>query len=168
MNGNGTSEGMRVELYARQSLPDIAANRRDQVAGRLKQLADNGHVSEVTIHNWDKKVHVDAECREMDLYEEFLAWATEVGVGLEPFFDTRNCYSMETGEKGDQLVFPALCVAVYRDDTLQSVYPHSTNDGSRSVMDCLRTIESARRQVPSEFDDDGSPASDEAVRQAPN
>lgn len=168
MNGDGTSEGMRVELYARRSLPEIAANRRDQVAGRLKQLADDGHVSEVEIHSWDKKVSIDAECREMDLYEEFSTWATEVGVSLEPFFDTRNCYSMETGEKGDRLVFPALCVAVYRDDTLQSVYPHSTNDGSRSVMDCLRAIESARRQVPGRLDgNDSTPTDDEAL-QAPN
>ncbi|MFB6179505.1 MAG: HTH domain-containing protein [Halorientalis sp.] len=148
MTGDGRSTGTRVELYARKTLPKVATKRRDEVATRLNELASAGHVSQVEIHSWNKKVPHDVACHEQTLYETFTEWADEVGVDLAPFFDTRNCYSMETGDRGDRLVLPALCLAVYRDDTLQSVYPHSTNDGSRSVMDCLRAIESARRHAP--------------------
>ncbi|MFD1588679.1 HTH domain-containing protein [Halorientalis brevis] len=153
MSGDGTTEGTRVELYARSSLPEIAEKRRDQIATRLDELANAGHISQVEIHNWRKKVSLTADCREQTRYEAFTEWADEVGVDLAPFFDTRTCYSMDSGEKGERLVLPALCLAVYRDGTLQSVYPHSTNDGSRSVMDCLRAIESARRRTP---DPDGA------------
>ena len=150
MSGDGTSTGTRVELYARTSLPGVAEKRRDEVISRLDELATAGHVSAVEIHTWEKKVPLDAECRERSLYDQFRAWADDVGVELTPFFDTRECYSRDSGAKGPRLVLPALCLAVYRDDRLQSVYPHSTNDGSRSVMDCLRAIESARRRAPVE------------------
>lgn len=162
MTGDGTSEGTRVELYARSSLPEIAKKRRDQIAARLNDLAKAGHISQIEIHNWNKKVPLDADCRERAYYDEFSEWAREVGVDLAPFFDTRECYSMDSGEKGERLVLPALCLAVYRDETLQSVYPHSTNDGSRSVMDCLRAIESARRHTPGQETEE-TPTDDELL-----
>jgi hypothetical protein len=160
MSGEGTSTGTRVELYARESLPEAAMRRRDRVAGALSELAESGHVAQVEIHTWATKVPVDGDSTELDRYERFRAWTEDVGVELEPFFDTRQCYSMETGERGEQLVLPALCLAVYRDDRLQSVYPHSTNDGSRSVMDCLRAIESARRRTPGQDSTDRTARSD--------
>jgi len=148
MDDDGTSDGTRVELYARSSLPAMATRRRDTVTGLLTDLAEDGQISQVEIHTWNKKVPLDGDCTELDRYEEFTAWSDEVGVELQPFFDTRQCYAMDSGEQGEQLVLPALCLAVYRDDTLQSVSPHTTNDGSRSVMDCLRAIEDARRRSP--------------------
>ncbi|WP_136715260.1 HTH domain-containing protein [Halorientalis salina] len=148
MSGDGTRSGTRVELYARTSLSNVAGKRRDQVATQLEELATAGHISHVEIHNWTKKVPLDAESRERRRYEQFSEWAEDVGVDLAPFFDTRTCYSMDSGAKGECLVLPVLCLAVYRDETLQSVYPHTTNDGSRSVMDCLRSIESARQRAP--------------------
>jgi len=166
MSGDGTSEGTRVELFARSSLPEIAEQRRDQIATRLNELANTGHISQVEVHNWRKKVPIASDCRERTLYEEFTEWTEEVGVELAPFFDTRECYSMDSGEKGKRLVLPALCLAVYRDETLQSVYPHSTNDGSRSVMDCLRAIESASRRAPG--GDGESLSTDDELAEAPN
>ena len=50
MTGDGTSEGTRVELIARSSLPEIAEKRRDQIATRLNELGNTGHISQVEIH----------------------------------------------------------------------------------------------------------------------
>ena len=152
MTGNGSTAGTRVELYARSSLPEVASRRRDEVAGRLKQLTEDGHVDDVAIRTWDKKVPLSGDYDELDEYEQFRNWADETGVVLEPFFDTRSCYSMESGERGEWLVLPALCLAVYRDGDLDAVYPHSTNDGSRSVLDCLHAIESAPGRVTRALD----------------
>jgi len=141
MTGNGTMEGVRVELYARSSLPSVAERRRETVENRLEGMAEEGHVATVGTETYRKKVPVDDPSPERSLYREFETWASEVGVDLDPFFETRECYSMETGERGQRLVLPALCIAIYRDDRLQTVYPHSTPQGSRSVMDCLNAIE---------------------------
>ncbi|MFB6084150.1 MAG: HTH domain-containing protein [Halorientalis sp.] len=156
MTGNGSPTGTRVELFARASLPDVAARRRDEVAGRLTRLAEAGHVDDVTIRTWEKKVPLSADGEELAAYDRFREWAEETGVALDPFFDTRTCYSMETGDRGEWLVLPALCLVVYRDGDLDAVYPHSTNDGSRSVLDCIRAIEAAPGHVTDPIESDGT------------
>lgn len=143
MAGNNTTK--RVTLYARSRLPEVAARRRDELATRLKSLADEGHVSTVEIHTWPNKVPLESDRTDVQRYERFSEWAAEAGVELDPFFDDRECYSKETGERGEWLVLPALCLVIHRDGDLQSVYPHSTASGSRSVMDCLDALESGRR-----------------------
>ena len=134
-------EGIRVELYARSSLPKVAQRRRATVEQRLEDLVDVGQVGELESTAWAKKVPLDEPSAERRHYEAFTAWADDVGVSLHPFFDTRDCYSTETGERGEWLVLPALCIAIYRDNRLQTVYPHSTSRGSRTVLDCLAAIE---------------------------
>ncbi len=154
MTGNGSTAGTRIELFARSSLPAVASRRRDQIAGRLKQLATDGHVTDVTIETWEKKVPLAGDHDELTEYDRFRDWADETGVSLGPFFDTRMCYSMETGDRGEWLVLPAFCLAVYRDGDLDAVYPHSTNDGSRSVLDCLNAIEAAPGRVTDPLEPD--------------
>jgi hypothetical protein len=162
MSGHGTQEGVRVELYARSSLPSVAQRRRETVERRLEDLVGAGHVGALETETWDKKVPLDEPTFERARFEEFEEWASEVGVSLDPFFDTRDCYSMETGERGDRLVLPALCVAIYRNETLQTVYPHSTPQGSRTVLDCLDAIETV--ETDPDPDDFGSPPSEERER----
>lgn len=144
MTDTGIPAGPRVELFARSSLPSVVARRRDTVQTRLERLAADGHVSSVTVHTWDTKVPVEGNAFENLLYDSFGDWATDCAVDLAPFFDTRECFSRQTGERGTKLVLPALSLAVYRDETLQSVYPHSTPTGARTVMDCLQALESGR------------------------
>lgn len=152
MTGHRTPGRTRVELFARSTLPSVAAQRRDTVTRRLERLADEGHVATVTVHTWEKKVPVEGTTLENMLYETFTEWATDVGVDLDPFFDTRECYSWQNGERGTKLVLPAISLAVYRDDTLQSVYPHSTPNGARTVMDCLNALESSRHEPDHDTD----------------
>jgi hypothetical protein len=60
---------------------------------------------------------------------------------------------MDTGDRGERLVLPALCIAIYRDGRLQTVYPHSTPQGSRTVLDCLNAIETVETD-PRAFETD--------------
>lgn len=162
MSENGTREGVRVELYARSSLPSVAQRRRATVARRLEDLVAAGHVGSLETETWSKKVALDEPSFERERYAAFREWASEVGVSLDPFFDTRDCYSMDTGERGERLVLPALCIAIYRNGTLQTVYPHSTPQGSRTVLDCLNAIETVETD-PDDFDT--PPAGEERERE---
>lgn len=131
---------VEVELHARSSLPAAAAERRDQVIGRLQRIAQGEHVAGATIHTWERKVPVDRGSAALERYRAFASWADGAGASLDPFFGTRACYSMGTGERGEWLVLPVLCLAVYGDDGLRAVYPHATDDGSRSVVDGLSVL----------------------------
>ncbi len=136
----------RVELYSRTILSEQVRRRYNQVAARLSTLARNEHFGEVETINWRQRVPVEEDCFERYHYDLFETWATETDVSLEPFFDTRQCYSKETGERGTFLVMPVMSLAIYRDDALQTVYPHTTANGSQSVMNGLEMLETSHNQ----------------------
>jgi len=80
-------------------------------------------------------------------YNEFAAWAADVGACLAPFVDTRECYSWETCEKRRELVMPALCLAVYEDDELTQVAPYAQGGTPHTIEECLDDLETGRTEV---------------------
>lgn len=134
--------GTHVELYHRETLPTPAQGRREQVEARLAALESAGAIAGYDVATWPKRVPCDgtADPAVRDRYLAFATWAAEGDVRLTPFFGTRECYSMATGDRGDWVVLPALCLAVYEGDRLTSVYPHADGDTYRSVLFGLQTL----------------------------
>jgi len=139
----------RAELFVRAALPKPSTRRRAAVENRLRELRCSGAIDAFETTIWEKRVPVAGEdCPERSRYVEFVAWAREVGASLAPFFDTRECYSFETGEKRTELVMPALCLAVYEDDELTQVAPFARGGSAQSVEDCLDDLEAGRDPTP--------------------
>lgn len=135
----------RAELFIRESLPTPTERRRVAVENRLQELECAGTIETFETTTWEKRVPVgDEDCPERGRYEEFRAWATEAGAGLAPFFDTRRCYSWETGERRTELVMPALCLALYEDDELVQVAPFARGGTPHSIEECLDDLEAGR------------------------
>lgn len=135
--------GVHVELYARETLPSPARGRREHVEARLTELSAGGAIASFDVATWPKRVPCggDADPEVRDRYLAFEAWAGERDVRLTPFFGARECYSMATGDRGNWVVLPALCLAVYEDESLRAVYPHTDGDTYRSVLSGLRSLE---------------------------
>jgi hypothetical protein len=139
----------RAELFIRADLPTPSERRQAAVESRLQQLRCAGAVDDYETTVWDKRVPVaDADCPERSRYEEFRDWATDAGATLSPFFDTRLCYSWTTGEKRTELVMPALCLALYEDDTLVQVAPFARGGTPHSIESCLDDLEAGREPMP--------------------
>ncbi|MFB6152014.1 MAG: HTH domain-containing protein [Haloarculaceae archaeon] len=132
----------RVELCGRETLPAPASARRERLSDVLAALEASGTVDEFVASSWPKRVPRDgAACRDArDRYLAFARWARERGVRLTPSFGTRECYSVETGDRGDWIVFPVLCLAVYEGDELVAVYPHTDGETHRSVGDGIAAL----------------------------
>jgi hypothetical protein len=131
--------GRCATLYSRETLPAPAARQRERLSRRLNDLETTDDLSSFSVEAWEKRIRCTGPEDEAarDRYLRFAAWAREYGVRLRPFFGTRECYSMETGEKDDWIVFPAICLAVYEDGDLAAVFPHADGDTYRSVSDGL-------------------------------
>lgn len=139
----------RAELFVRADLPTPSENRRTAVENRLQRLQCAGVIDETDTTVWEKRVSVaNDNCPERGRYEEFLEWATEAGASLAPFFDTRLCYSWETGEKRTDLVMPALCLALYEDGELVQVAPFARGGTPHSIEECLDDLEAGRAPMP--------------------
>lgn len=139
MPATETSGEIRATLFVRDSLPTPARRCSQRTIARLERLAADGIVGNATVTSWAKRLPIDGTDApsQRDWYNEFSQWAREHDARLAPFFDTRECYSMTTGEKRTEIVFPAVCLAIYEDDELVTVAPHATEDGTTSVGDCL-------------------------------
>lgn len=140
----------RAELFVRSDLPEPSKKRRAAVERRLDELESSGAIDEHDTTVWEKRVPVEGggDCQERTLYNEFAQWATENDACLAPFFDTRRCYSMETGEKRTELVLPALCLAVYEDGALAQVAPFACGGSPHSIEDCIDDLETGREPLP--------------------
>ncbi|MDG5778130.1 HTH domain-containing protein [Haloarculaceae archaeon H-GB2-1] len=136
---NGTG---RVRLFVRDELPRPARSRRERVVDELEAIEAEGHVTAAEVVHWPKRFAVaDTDHPSVrEQFSDFVEWATDREVELSPFFGTRECYSMESGEKGDWVVLPAFCLAVFDGAELRDVYPHATGDQTRSVEDGLKTL----------------------------
>jgi hypothetical protein len=137
------TRGTRVELLARAELPTPAAGQRDHLVDRLADLASDGVLAEFDVSAWPKRMRRDgtADATTRDRYLAFSAWARDRSVRLTPFFGTRECYSMETGERGEWVVLPVLCLAIHEDGDLAAVYPHADGDTYRSVLSGVKSLE---------------------------
>ena len=149
MSNTECPQSRRAELFVRADLPTPSQKRRTAVESRLQQLQCTGAIETFETTVWEKRVPVaDEGCPERGRYEEFLEWATEAGASLAPFFDTRLCYSWETGEKRTELVMPALCLALYEDDELVQAAPFARGGTPHSIEECLDDLEAGREPMP--------------------
>lgn len=125
----------RAELFVRSDLPRPSRKRRVAIEERLSQLQRRGVLDGFETTSWRKRIPVEGDepRPERDRYNEFAEWAREAGACLAPFFDTRLCYSMETGEKRTELVMPVLCLAIYEDGELAQVAPLGRDGQTRSI-----------------------------------
>ncbi|MFC7138285.1 HTH domain-containing protein [Halosimplex aquaticum] len=133
---------LRAELSVRETLPEPAARQRARLRARLRDLETAGRIDGFDVSDSPKRIRrenptsVDAR----DRYLAFTQWARDRGVSLRPSFQTRECYAMDTGEKGEWIVFPAISLAVYDDGDLAAVYPHADGEEYHSVADGLSTL----------------------------
>lgn len=128
----------RIELYVREDLPEPTRERAGSLRTELEALVADDTVASVSINSWEKRTRIDSS-DDAAPYVSFREWAGRVEVTLSPFFDSRTCYSVETGYRHEYRVRPAFCMAVYEDDDLLAVYPHR-GERTRSVMDGIEAL----------------------------
>lgn len=111
---------------------------------RAQSLEDTELVDAVVVRSWPETVRYDDDGPHREVVEEFQrfeAWADRRGVSVRPPFQTRTRTSMVEDDGVDVLVTPVLCLALYRDERLVSVFPHSEGDDTYTVAQALGCLE---------------------------
>lgn len=146
---DGPSGTVHVELYHRPTVPGKAPVRRVEMA--LEDLYERGRVDFVDESVWPRAVpmpevlEAGTEREAVEAYRRFSDWADSHGVTVEPPFERSVRDSRILGEGGAVLVTPVVCLGVYFDDTLVSVFPHTDDCGTFSVEDGLASLDEGRR-----------------------
>lgn len=142
MSRTNTPQSRRATLFVRADLPKPSQKRCTAIERDLQDLVGRGVLDAAETVEWKKRVPLQGAGNgtERELYNEFAAWARDAGVCLAPFFDTRLCYSMSTGEKRRELVMPAVCLAIYENDELVQVAPFADAGRAESVEECIAEL----------------------------
>jgi hypothetical protein len=139
----GMSPIRRVEIFLRAAVPYDARARQLVVLGRVQALQARGLVDEVRVDTWANRITDGSRGATVALaaVNMFEHWAATHRATLTPGFDSHECHSGFTGQQFSVRVLPVVCLAVYEDDELVAVYPHTTDTGCRSVADGLDLLE---------------------------
>lgn len=138
---------IRLELYVRSLLPRGACECQEAVVGRLKELVDDGVVDAFEVTVWGRGIAPStatetAAGRDLQRrVEQFSEWARERGLTLRPRFERRPVRSRITDESYDAILFPAMAVAVFRDEDLAFVAPCADGTTVYTVEDVLDALE---------------------------
>lgn len=118
---------------------------------RARNLEDGDLVDTVVLRSWPETVRFDDDSPHREVVEEFERfdeWADRRGVSVRPPFETRTRTSMVEDGGVDVLVTPVLCLAVYREERLVSVFPHSDGESTYSVERALDRLEADQLPRP--------------------
>jgi hypothetical protein len=147
-----TDDGLpRVELRVRDPTNTNVGDQLRTIYERLARLREDSKIAGVDAEIWGKQVRARTPANPTDdpivgpartKYEEFESWANRTGHDLEPAFSTHTLGSLVDDERETVVRFPVICLAVYDDDDLLAVAPCTTDDGVRTVDDCLNALRS--------------------------
>jgi hypothetical protein len=145
MTTTKSADTVRAVLRSRTLGPSGLNPPQTEVINRLQTLTEDGPIADLDIDIWGVAMGVTQTddrdpVRTREMVAEFTQWADAQGYTLRPAFEWRSTDSTDTPES--QIVTPLITLAVYNEERLQAVYPHSNGDEINTVRDGIEALES--------------------------
>ena len=149
---NGDENSHRtVTLFVRAD-PELGCEKQKQaVLDRLAALEADGRITDYEINVWTKAIRIAGALegttyyqRVFDHFTAFQQWAVRESVALKSGFNMESVDCEITDETYRILSLPCLCLAVYEDDELCAVYPHTDSGTTRTIGDGLDRLDANR------------------------
>lgn len=115
----------------------------EERVARVQQLETTDLVDDVDTRSWPDSVRLadDAYREVVEAFDRYEAWADRRGVSVRPPFEIRTRRSVVEDDGVEVLVTPVVCLAIYRDGRLASVFPHGNGETTYTVDDALERLE---------------------------
>jgi hypothetical protein len=134
------SNELTVEAYVR---PQQLMEPIDSKIETLHLLESRNSIKNLAVHAWPDAIILSEQTpytEAIDAFEQMEAWANEHEFSVQPPFSVQTTTSRFTDETQTKLRTPILCLAIYADDQLVSVFPHSRNGDQYSVTDAIASL----------------------------
>jgi len=149
INGSETQH-RTVRLFVRAD-PELGCeNQKQAVLDRLDGLDADDRIDRYEVNVWTKAIRIAGPLegttyykRVFDHFTAFQQWAIGESVALKSAFNVEKVDCEITDETYRVLSLPCLCLAVYDDDELQGVYPHTDDKTTRTISHCLDKLEAS-------------------------
>lgn len=129
-----------MQAYVR---PELLLEPIDAKLETLETLEDEGVIDGLLLNYWSGEVELSPDpphSEAVEVFERFERWAGVNEVSLRPPFTVRTRSSEITGDERTVLSTPVMCLAVYVDERLAGVYPHTDGDDHYSVAEAIAAL----------------------------
>lgn len=136
-------DSRRIELRVRHAVQPPVQDRIAEVRAQLGQLAATGDIAAVDVEVWGNCIDLDPANQSTDGYQtyiEFAEWAAEKGYKLGPAFRLHRRSSLISDEDYLVVTVPLVSLALYENETVRAVYPHTRGDEVKTITDGLREL----------------------------
>ena len=113
--------GRRVDLYLRGETSPAVAEQQRRVRSRLERSLGQG---ELAVHEHPKRVPAAGGDAVAEAFEDVRAWASEAGVSLSPFFESRETYDPDAERVREMVTLPVLWMTLSDGEDVRATYPH--------------------------------------------
>lgn len=128
---------------------------REPVEAKIETLRvceSEGYIDTFVLRSWPDKVTLREETSPhqevIDVFKRFERWADNRGVTVRPPFEVRTATSPVTGKTKKVLVTPLISLALYHDEQLVGVFPHSGAEGTYTVPEAVTALQSGEFPTP--------------------
>lgn len=146
--------GVHVDLWIRENVPTFVGETQERVHERLHRLEESGGIDSFATSQWGDPssagIRTSGEVAQSSrkTLRRFRSWASGNDISLQPGFQMREIDSMFIEDVREEIVLPAICLAVYCDNALAAVFPHVDCEGVHTVDDALDRLEADDRVLP--------------------
>lgn len=153
--GNATGAETTVACHVRAPM---LIEPIDSHVETLRACEQEGAIDSLVLRSWPDKVALTESSpfqEAVEAFERFERWAEGRGVSVRPPFEVRSVESRISDTEREVLSTPLIAVAVYRDEHLTGVYPHTDGDETYTVADAIAKLRTG--EAPTPFGDDLTP-----------
>lgn len=140
---------LSAKLFVRADPESGTERQRQRIADQLSELEREGVLDSYEVIVWGRELRLQGALAGseyhrtvLDHVESFDEWATRTGASLDPLFQRDHVESTLADEAYDRIALPVACLAVYRADDLDGVFPCRTAGGLCTILDYLEHVAS--------------------------
>lgn len=123
----------------------------DRQIETLQACESEGSIGSVLIRSWPDQVTISEDSPNgevLEVFDRFRQWANNRDVSIEPPFRRRTVTSPITDQSKRILTTPLLSLAIYREDQLVGIYPHSVDDETITTTEVIGTLRTGEVPTP--------------------
>jgi hypothetical protein len=128
---------------------------REPVEAKIETLQaceSEGYIDMFVLRSWPDKVTLEEDTSPhqevIDVFKRFEQWADHRGVSVRPPFEVRTTTSFVTGKTKKILVTPLISLALYHDEQLIGVFPHSADETTDTVTEAITALQNGELPTP--------------------
>jgi len=162
-----TPEDITVVCHVR---PSLVLEPVDAKIETLRTCESQGTIDALLLRSWPAEVSLGdggPHNEVVERFERFQQWASRHDVDVTPPFRVRTATSIASDEETETLLTPGICLALYHEERLRCVVPHTDGETTYTVSETIAALRTGELPAPLASVASTEPAQDPIVRTAP-